>query len=482
LRIDTASQIVLGVIFIAGSLSYRPIKEWFDRLTNKLFYQDAYDSQEVIGKLNTTIVSTINIESLLSQVSDTLVGSLKSQFCVFGLKETEHAPRRTIGDRHLALTEEELKIVRSATVHQHRRVILVEDTNEAAPELYRILKKYDIEALVRLVSAAGEGIEGVGYIALGAKKSGNPYSSQDVKLLEIVSSELAIAIQNVMQFEEIQQFNVILEERIEQATRKLQRTNEKLKALDETKDEFISMASHQLRTPLTSVKGYLSMVIEGDAGQITETQRKLLWQAFISSQRMVNLIADLLNVSRLRTGKFIIESTPTNLANIIAEEIDQLRETAQARELKLIFDKPKDFPVLMLDETKIRQVAMNFMDNAIYYTPPGGEIHVELKDTPKSIEFAVADNGIGVPKHEQPHLFTKFYRAGNARKARPDGTGLGLFMAKKVVMAQGGSILFHSKEGKGSTFGFVLAKERLLPSAKAAGTQEITLNPEVTQP
>jgi signal transduction histidine kinase len=184
----------------------------------------------------------------------------------------------------------------------------------------------------------------------------------------------------------------------------------------------------------------------------------MLGQAFISSQRMVYLIADLLNVSRLKTGKFVIEPAPTNLAEMVSEEIDQLVETAAGKGIQLTYKKPKDFPVLMLDETKTRQVVMNFVDNAIYYTPSGGHIAVELAETPTSVELKVVDDGIGVPASEQHHLFTKFYRARNAQKARPDGTGLGLFMAKKVILAQGGSIIFESTEGKGSTFGFLFSK------------------------
>ncbi|HYH74784.1 MAG TPA: ATP-binding protein, partial [Candidatus Saccharimonadales bacterium] len=208
------------------------------------------------------------------------------------------------------------------------------------------------------------------------------------------------------------------------------------------------------------------MVLDGDVGEITPIQRKLLNQAFISSQRMVYLISDLLNVSRLRTGKFVIEPVSTNLANVIESEVEQLEETSSGRNLKLIYNKPEHFPTLMLDETKIRQVIMNFMDNAIYYTPSGGEITVNLVEKPLSIEFTVIDNGIGVPKHEQHHLFSKFYRANNAKRARPDGTGLGLFMAKKVIVAQGGAIIFRSQEKKGSTFGFTFAKEKLMKESK----------------
>jgi signal transduction histidine kinase len=205
----------------------------------------------------------------------------------------------------------------------------------------------------------------------------------------------------------------------------------------------------------------MSMVLEGDAGKLNEQQTKLLNQAFISSQRMVYLISDLLNVSRLRTGKFVIEPVQTNLPEMVEGEMSQLTETAVAKGLTLTFEKPKDFPILNLDETKTRQVIMNFIDNAIYYTPSGGHIQVVLEAKDKSIEFKVIDDGLGVPKAEQHHLFTKFFRAGNAKKARPDGTGLGLFMAKKVVIAQGGAIIFNSQEGKGSTFGFTFPRTNL---------------------
>lgn len=301
----------------------------------------------------------------------------------------------------------------------------------------------------------------VGVVVFGSSQAAAD-STQEQGAVERLSEAIGIALDNKILFEENR---IVLQQ--------LQKSNEKLKTLDETKDEFISMASHQLRTPLTSVKGYLSMVIEGDAGELNEMQTKLLTQAFTSSQRMVYLIADLLNLSRLRTGKFVIETHPTNLSDVVEGEIMQLKDTAAGRNLELTFDKPATFTPLMLDETKIRQVVMNFTDNAIYYTPAGGKIVVALRETEESIEFTVTDNGIGVPKTEQQHLFSKFYRAGNAKKARPDGTGLGLFMAKKVIVAQGGALIFTSEEGKGSTFGFSFSKAKLaVPDITPATTDK----------
>jgi signal transduction histidine kinase len=198
------------------------------------------------------------------------------------------------------------------------------------------------------------------------------------------------------------------------------------------------------------------MLIEGDVGKISADQKQLLNEVFISSERMVRLIGDFLNVSRLQTGKFVIEKHPVDLALLVQRELDGLTQNATARGMKFIYKKPKNIPILNLDENKIQQVIMNFSDNAIYYSKDKAKITVTLKKVPGYVEFKVIDTGIGVPKAEQPHLFNKFFRATNARRARPDGTGVGLFLAKKVIDDHGGKILFESKEGKGSTFGFRL--------------------------
>jgi signal transduction histidine kinase len=273
----------------------------------------------------------------------------------------------------------------------------------------------------------------------------------DIELIERLAQPTGIAIQNRLLYEENQEI-----------VNELTQTNQKLKEIDSTKDEFISMASHQLRTPLTSMKGYVSMVLEGEFGEINDQQKAMLQQAFDSSQRMVYLISDLLNVSRLRTGKFNITRSETDLSEIVDSEIKQLMPNAQNRKVRLYYTKPLNFPSVWLDETKTRQVIMNFMDNALYYTPAGGRVDIELVSTAEYVRFTVKDTGLGISKKDQPYLFTKFYRAQNARKMRPDGTGLGLYMAKKIIIAQGGSIIFNSQENQGSTFGFEFPRNSLI--------------------
>lgn len=300
----------------------------------------------------------------------------------------------------------------------------------------------------------------VGVMVIGSTGPASGFSTSDLDLLERLAEATGVALDNKILFEENQ---VVLSQ--------IRKANIRLKELDQTKDEFISMASHQLRTPLTTIKGYLSMILEGDVGPIRKDQAPLLKQAFDSSQNMVDLIADLLNISRLQSGKFVIDNKPTQLADMVEAEVNRLTDQAGSKDIKITFHKPSDTPLLNIDETKIRQVVMNFLDNSIYYTPNGGSVSVELKTTPSAIAYTVTDNGVGVPKAVQHHLFSKFYRADNAKKMRPDGTGLGLFMAKKVIAAQGGAIVFKSEEGKGSTFGFSFP--RATTEAKISKTNKL---------
>lgn len=461
-NISVNAQIILSLATGLSVLLFPYLKRAIDRVTNSVLYRDAYDPESFFKEVNQVLVSNIDLNKLLTGTMSVIEKNLKTEFCVAVLRPDGARTSRFIGQANSVGRVQNLGV--GHTKHwlsSHPEEVIVTDVlPPEAQEFKEALIKSNVAMLARIGRRA-DNSHGLGYLLFGPKRSGNPYNLQDVKVIDAMADGLAVAIQNALRFEEIQKFNVTLEERIDEATRKLRRTNDKLRTLDQTKDDFISMASHQLRTPLTSVKGYVSMVLDGDAGKITPLQRKLLNQSFVSSQRMVYLISDLLNVSRLRTGKFVIEPIRTNLADVVEGEVAQLVEAAKSRNLQLTYNKPEHFPLYMLDETKLRQVIMNFVDNAIYYTPSGGSITVNLIEKPQSIEFTVVDTGMGVPKRDQPHLFTKFFRAHNAKRARPDGTGLGLFMAKKVTIAQGGAIIFRSQEGKGSTFGFTFAKTKL---------------------
>ncbi len=478
LDINAPSMIFGSFVLVGLVYSLQVIRNWFDKLSFNIFFQNYYDAQELINEHNTALVANTDIETLLNESSTIIRKHLNLDSSFYYLEKTSYIDARFFG----LDTGKEVDIQSfiesisdaSKSIRENNGMLVADLLGSESLKAREFLNEKTVSVVIELSMKSDSQLShnsSFGYMFLGPKKSGNNYDNNDLRALTSLKNELVLAIQNALRYEEIERFNVTLQEKVDEATKKLRNTNEKLKEMDETKDEFISMASHQLRTPLTSVKGYLSMVLEGDAGDIKPMQEKLLSQAFTSSQRMVYLIADLLNVSRLRTGKFIIEPIRANLADIAAGEVEQLHETATSRKLTLEYEKPTDFPDLMLDETKIRQVIMNFIDNAIYYTPSDGTITVALEDKKDSVELTVTDTGMGVPKADQPNLFTKFYRAGNAKKARPDGTGLGLFMAKKVIIEQGGAVIFKSKEGEGSTFGFTLPKADLTPEKDAEKTE-----------
>jgi signal transduction histidine kinase len=443
------SSIVQDMTSIALALvlafTFQPLKKYFEKITDRIFYRNHYDSQTVLSDLSKILVSELHLDNILNRSLEQLSGAIhiqSAQLIIFDqglIYRVEH-----YGNTHM-------KDINVNNLNKLNQPILVAD-ELGSDDHKRLMEEYGIRVSVTLHTTD----EFVGYLLLGDKLSGDIYSSQDTKLLEIASKQLVVAIINAKAYTKIQEFSETLQERVERATARLRRANSHLRELDVAKDEFISMASHQLRTPLTTIKGYLSMLEDGDAGKISGEQREFVDYAFSSSERMVHLISDLLNVSRLTTGKFMIEYEPTDVVMIVKDEIRQLRNHAKSKGLEIKFEPPAtELPKVELDEGKTRQVIMNFIDNALYYTPKG-DVTVTLDRAKDKVRLEVKDTGIGVPKEAREKLFTKFFRAGNAQMVRPDGTGLGLYLAKRVIEDQGGTIIFESVEGKGSTFGFEL--------------------------
>ncbi|MDB5177807.1 MAG: Sensor protein resE [Candidatus Saccharibacteria bacterium] len=444
-------------IFLALLLAFifQPIKSFFDKTTDSIFYRGRYNTDEFYARLSEVLTTTTDLRNLLERASNEIGTTLKAEQAFFFV-QYNHVHHVTAGTkRHTSLPLADAHRLNEYVKKEGHDIIVTELLLEDHT-IHRMLISHRVAIMMPIM----RGSSILGYLALGEQRSSG-YTNRDIKVLKTISDELVIAIQNSLSVEEVKDINIHLQQRINAATTELRTSNTQLRHLDKTKDEFLSMASHQLRTPLTSVKGYLSMVLEGDAGKVSETQKQLLGEAFSSSERMVHLIHDFLNVSRLQTGKFMLELHPYDIVKLVEEEVRSLERTAETRNMKLKLVNTIDHLILNIDENKIRQVVMNFIDNALFYSHDDSVITVELKEVDGQVELRVIDTGIGVPKGEQAQLFSKFYRASNARKQRPDGTGVGIFLAKKVVTEHGGDVLFESEEGKGSIFGFTLPIEKL---------------------
>lgn len=428
--------------------TFQPLRKFITKKTDRIFFKQSYDPEKLLDTLSHTMGSSIVLIDLLYKILNILTENMKVSRGFFIILKDGKTIDTTQGvgyKKSPVISLSEIEVL-------SKDGICIYDELDEKSQVKKILRKHDASIVIPLKS--NNKVSGI--LFLGEKSSGDMYSAQDIRIFEILGPEVTVAVNNAKSYEEIQQFNAVLRSEIQKATKDLEVANHNLRELDKAKDEFISMASHQLRTPLTAIKGYLSMLLEGDAGEIKVGQYEFVQEAYYGATRMVSLINDLLNVSRMETGRFFLEVSEFDLTKTVEEEVKQLEKVSKDKGIKLVYQKHGHVS-LCADEMKIRQVVMNFVDNAIYYTLDG-KVLVNLYDEGKNVRFEVTDNGIGVPKEQQKHLFTKFYRAENARRTRPDGTGLGLFMAKKVIDEHHGEIIFHSVEGRGSTFGFRLPK------------------------
>jgi PAS domain S-box-containing protein len=228
-------------------------------------------------------------------------------------------------------------------------------------------------------------------------------------------------------------------------------TNEK--QIDRAKTEFVSLASHQLRTPLTSIGWYTEMMLNGDVGAVTVSQKKYLEEIYQGNRRLIDLVNTLLDVSRIELGTFKFESKQTDVIAIARSVLDEEKLEIAGKLLTVTENFSMNVPAFPTDPKLIRMIFQNLLNNAIKYTPRGGNITFAISiDTGKNILIKISDSGYGIPENQQDKIFTKLFRADNAREVDPNGTGLGLYIIKSIVKNFGGKIWFESQAYKGTTF------------------------------
>lgn len=230
--------------------------------------------------------------------------------------------------------------------------------------------------------------------------------------------------------------------------------------IDKMKSEFISVASHQLRTPLTSIMTNSHMLAEGYLGELTKEQQLYMNNIIFSVDRMHELISTLLNITRIEAGKVAVRVKPTDLRKLVSDINTELQPKLSQKEITLTTDIGLDQPV-KTDPLLVREVVANLLSNAVKYTPPKGKIHVRLFGEKKEVVYMVKDSGYGIPRDEQSRIFTKFFRASNVQRKESVGTGLGLYMIKGIADNLGGRLWFESGENKGTTFYFSIPTKGL---------------------
>jgi signal transduction histidine kinase len=479
-------EIVAAVAALISIPLARYVQKKLTQLTDRFLFQSRADYRQALVAIGDQLSGTIDIDDVTATILKAMQEVVRSKKTIIFLREPdgkELVPRAADGVRNFRVT-----IPHDHVLLEHLRHSfgpLVKDELALAKEQERrpkhIAELTEVEnALVWLDASVVLPLfvnkELTGIIGLGPKLSGEPYLQDDTNFLAALAPQAATALENARLYQESLEFGEKLKAEVERATKELAVANEQLRDLDKAKSEFLSVASHQLYTPLTALRGYLSMLREGDFGKTPPKQKPVIDILEKSSERLITLIKSLLDISRIESGRLELNLESIDLAEMIRELVRDLLPNAAAKKLTLEFEEPaRPLPHIVADRQRLRQVLLNFIDNAIKYTS-AGRIDVTLRQLDDELIFAVTDTGKGLTRPEIAKLFNKFTRVGGADRFHTEGTGLGLYVAKQIVKEHHGDVEVTSPgTGLGSTFSVHLPIEGTSASLKAGEAASVAI-------
>ncbi|MBP7927686.1 GAF domain-containing protein [Patescibacteria group bacterium] len=465
-----ANPIFVGaVVAVLIAIGYQPLRSFVARITDRFLFKKAYDADELLGKISEVTSSITNIKTLLEHIAQTLNEAFHFEKLAIVLLNEEkklviaHKEGFNPGVAEALINYPKVIEILYKEIQQVPGLMVLDEMKTqyengefkpASPELLVALLENDLAVVAPLYVNK----QLIGVMAIGNKKSGDSYTQQDLSTLRIIAGQSAVGIENARLYNQLKGFNVKLEAEVTKKTAELQKANDELRQLDRAKSEFISIASHQLRTPLTVIKGYISMMQEGSFGKVPPKILENLTKVYASNERLIGLVENLLDISRIESGRQQYEWSKIHLEDLAQTVVDNLKQNAKERNLKLILHKlKKKTPEVIVDANKLHEVMMNFVDNALKYTPEGSvDVHV-LPEPKGMVTFSVKDTGKGITPDMKDLLFRKFSRGKDSFKLHTEGVGLGLYVAKMLIDQHGGKIWADSDgEGKGSTFSFTI--------------------------
>ena len=273
--------------------------------------------------------------------------------------------------------------------------------------------------------------------------------------------DLKIGVSKIEEGDLNQKVKITTADELEDLGKAFNKMGEGLKRLEELKNEFVFIAAHELRTPVTAVKGYVSMILEGDAGPIPEAIKKFLEPIQQANERLIKLVNDILEIARNDAGRITIQVFSVNISPAIKAVIKEVLPLAIEKSIAINYNEPTEMPLVLADTIRLREVITNFISNAIKYGRIGGWIKIYHEPDGKFIITHIEDNGIGIPKPEQGRIFEKFFRSETSKVAQIQGTGLGLFITKELIEKMGGKVWFITENDKGTRFSFRLPRPKI---------------------
>lgn len=295
-----------------------------------------------------------------------------------------------------------------------------------------------------------------GFIFVGTQNTDTAITKGDQEFVGILANQIGQTLDNARLFEKTWRSQQELEVKVEERTRQLSQALEEVKKISKRKSDFISSVSHELRTPLTSIKGYAAILLAGKLGAMPDEIKMRLEKINRHSDELVHMVNDLLDISRIESGKVDMKIESQELKGIVEKVADLLCEQMKAKNIVFSSDIAEDCLKVSADRGQIERVFINLIGNALKFTPQDGKISISAKRANNMIQINVKDTGFGIPLDAQEHIFEEFYRVDNTINQEVKGTGLGLALVKHIIEAHQGRIWVESKPGEGSTFSFTL--------------------------
>ena len=444
---------VSTILSLVLAVTFQPLRIFIENLTSKFLYRNHYITEELLKELSRAMVSNISFDKLCKSVIDLFQRTIHPAKVAVFILDKNGALDSVYHDEGKDMEYpkfEDLKVLGDSG-----NLVIYDELPES--NLKEIMRKTNIS----LVTSFSTKERKMGYMVFGGKISGDIYYSQDIKVFEIFAHEFATALNNVSAYREIEELTKTLEKRVAERTKELKESQErelsKAKELLRLKDDFVFIATHDIRNPVTAIAGYLYLLRRSKTKFSPEIQENFSAIEEASS-RLNELVDDLLEVSRSDSGTMKLYIEPVNICSVIKDVLKQKKPELAQKKLELISPKCEEGKVLaQADRARLEEVLENLLSNAIKFNKPEGKVEVGVHQEDNEVVIKVKDTGYGIPKEEQKNIFQKFFKYRGDDTLQVPGTGLGLFIVKMLIDKMQGKIDFESQIGEGTTFNIHLS-------------------------
>ena len=417
-----------------------------------------------LHRLSRAITTTLEEKQIFKMIESTYLEELSfEKACGFLWNDKE---KTFMLHLNIGYLEDEINTIKSLVdANKHMYLDLMKNERTLSPIsiaqdaalIEKIKQVFKVNSFVISPILPKEGSQG--FLFVGTENADVAITEGDEELITILTNQIGQALENARLFEKTWRAQQELEKKVEERTRELKLALDEVKRISKRKTDFVSAVSHELRTPLTSIKGYASILLTEKLGQLPEEVRNRLDKINRHSDELTSLVNDLLDISRIESGKVTMKHQAGDLKNIIVEVVDLLSMQLKEKQIELSVNTPPGATEVFVDISQINRVFINLITNAIKFTPQKGSIAIISHKVERGVQVDITDTGCGIPEGEQEAVFEEFYRVDNPVNQELKGTGLGLSLVKRIIEAHGGKIWVKSKVGEGSTFSFTLPQQ-----------------------